>query len=195
MGDRPTFAEALRADWFARIVAVQSGSDCDTSGVARKVRQIEQVDFNPSGTDEVVARMDRLAGAGDGWINLIPKVGDDDVRPTTLSFFTLLSGGGSGVTMCTWVPGSFERRGHGQPTLGITHVSGGRAVAVLRSRSVVVPERWHVEQDHPRRGLVVRVPTEESHAESLAWALRALGALGVRPVRGWRADVYLPMAS
>jgi hypothetical protein len=161
--------------------------------VARTVRQTEHVDFSVSQTDEVVSRMDRLATAGDGWINVIPKVGDEDERPTTLGFFTLLSGGSSGTTMCTWVPGSLERRGHGQPTLGIAHLQGRRVVSVLRSSSVVVPEGWFVEQDHPRRGLVVRVPSDASHAESLAWALRALGALGVRPVRGWRADVYLPM--
>ncbi|HUZ19542.1 MAG TPA: hypothetical protein VMU75_03105 [Acidimicrobiales bacterium] len=140
--------------------------------------------------------MTRLAGAGDGWINLIPKIADDDEKPTSLGFFTMFGGGGSGVTMCTWVPGSPDQRGHNQPSLGITHVTGHRAAGELQALGVPIPKTWLVEQDHPRRGLVLRVPPDEPHEQVLAWALRAVGALSVpRPIRGWRAEIHLPATS
>jgi hypothetical protein len=141
----------------------------------------------------VVAYMARLTIAGDGWINLIPWVGDGEER-TSLGFFTLLSGGGSGVTMCTWVPQGRDRRGPVLASLGITHVTARRAAAALRSAGCAVPETWLVEQDHPRRGLVLRLPSGEDHEQVLGWALRAVGALGTPgPVTGWQADVHLPL--
>ncbi len=154
------------------------------------------MEFSADELTQIVACMARLAGAGDGWINLIPKITDDDERPTSLGFFTLFGGGGTGVTMCTWVPGSHDQRGRNQPSLGITHVTGHRVVAELQSLAVPIPETWLVEQDHPRRGLVLRVPSDEPHEQVLAWALRAVGALRTpRPIRGWRADIYLPATS
>ncbi len=153
------------------------------------------------GADEpayIVACMDRLAGAGDGWINLIPRIADDDndERPTSLGFFTLVGGGSTGVTMCTWIPVSRHHRGRIESSLGITHVTGHRAFAELHSLGVPIPATWLVEQDHPRRGLVLRVPSDEPHEQVLVWALRAVGSLTApRLIRRWRADIYLPVTS
>jgi len=154
------------------------------------------VEFSVDELTQIVARMARLAGAGEGWINLIPRITDDDERPTSLGFFTLFGGGGTGVTMCTWIPGSHDHRGRIQPSLGITHVTGHRAVAKLHALAVPIPETWLVEQDHPHRGLILRVPFDEPHEQVLVWALRAVGALSTPPpIRGWQADVYLPATS
>jgi hypothetical protein len=170
-----------------------STASCDTPRVARKLRQIERIDFSVDKLTRITAHMARLATAGDGWINLIPTLTDDEEVPTSLGFFTMLSGGGSNVTMCTWIPGRLDPRGQSQPSLGINHVTGRRAVAALRSVGVPVPETWFVEQDHPRRGLVVRLPADEVHEEVLVWAIRAVGALGTPgPIKGWLADIYLP---
>ena len=97
----------------------------------RKRRQIERVVFNGDEPKQVVAYMARLGSAEDGWINLIPRISDDDDRPTSLRFFTLFSGGSTGDTMCTWIPGSHNRRGLVQPTLGIAHATGRRVFAEL----------------------------------------------------------------
>ncbi len=98
--------------------------------------------------------------------------------------------------MCTWIPGKKDHNSPTQASLGITHVTGHRAVAELATRSTAVPRPWVVEQDHPFRGLVVRISPGESNEQVLAWALRAVRALGTpRPIRGWRADVYLPLSS
>ncbi|MGO8725072.1 MAG: hypothetical protein ACLQRM_20430 [Acidimicrobiales bacterium] len=164
--------------------------------MTRKVRRIERMEFGIDEVTQVVAYMARLASAKDGWINLIPGITNDDEMTTSLGFLTLVGGGGIGFTMCTWVPGSLNRRGLVQPRLGITHVTRRRAVAELYSLGVPVPESWLVEQDHPRRGLVLRMPSEESHEHVLAWALRAVGALSTpSPARRWRADIYLPVTS
>jgi hypothetical protein len=141
--------------------------------------------------------MAELAVAGDGWINLIPRMSEvDDDKPTSLGFLTLFGGGGPGVTMCTWIPGTRDHTAQTQASLGIAHVTGHRAVAELASRNSSVPTNWLVEQDHPFRGLVVRIPSEESDEQVLTWALRAVRALGTpRPIRGWRADIYLPLST
>ena len=139
--------------------------------------------------------MNRLAGAEDGWINLVPRIADIDERPTSLRLFTLFSGNGTGVTMCTWVPGSHDRRGRTQPSLGITHVTGRRVVAELRALEVPVSETWIVEQDHPRRGLVLRVPLDEPNEAVLAWSMCAVAALASGPIRRWQADIHLPATS
>jgi hypothetical protein len=145
------------------------------------------VAFTADDLTRIVAHMDQLAAAEDGWINLIPKVSDDDEKPTALRFFTLFGGGSSGVTMGTWIPA-----GQDQMSLGITHVTGRRAAAQLRSSGNRIPESWLVEQDHPRRGLVLRVPSDESHERVLVWELRAVSALMLpRPYQQWRADIYL----
>ena len=164
--------------------------------MARELRQIERVKFSIDELTQIVAGMERLTGAEDGWINLIPRITDNDERPTSLGFFRLLGGGDIGVTMCTWIPGSHNRRGLIRPSLGITHVTGHRVFAELHSLAVPIPETWLVEQDHPRRGLVLRVPSAEPHEQVLVWALRAVGALSTpRPIKGWRADIYLPATS
>jgi hypothetical protein len=162
--------------------------------MAPKERQIERVHFNPTGLKGILERMSRLESAGDGWINLVPETSEEDEeRPTSLGFFTLFGGGATGVTMCTWVPGSLDQVGRRQPSLGITHVTGHRAVTELATRELPVPETWVVEQDHPYRGLVLRLPFEESNERVLNFALQAVRALGTpSPIRRWRADIYLP---
>jgi hypothetical protein len=179
----------------------QAGHDrhevnCDTPAVVRGRREVEQVEFSGDKPAQIVAWMDRLAGAGDGWINVVPKMNEDDERPTSLGFFTLFGGGGLGVTMCTWIPAPGSERDSMHTSLGITHLTGQRAFARLTSLGVPVPPTWVVEQDHPRRGLVIRVPAEEPHDEVLTWAMRATAALSA-PLRitGWRADIYLPTPS
>jgi len=164
--------------------------------MTRKLRQIERVEFSVDGLTQIVACMARLADAGDGWINLIPKIGDDYEGPTSLRFLTLVGAGASGVTMCTWIPASHDRHGRSQASLGITHVTGRRALPELHSPAAPIPERWLVEQDHPRRGLILRVPADEPHEQVLMWALRAVGTLSTpRDIRRWRADIYNPDAS
>ena len=90
------------------------------------------------------------------------------------------------------VPASRGRQAAGV-TVGIMHGRGRRAMEQLRALGVGLPAEWRVQQDHQRRGLVVRVTPGAEHAEVLGWACRAGSALclGV-PTGEWRASVHLP---
>jgi hypothetical protein len=168
-----------------------AGSRCETRGMARPAIQVEAVRFSPDDPAPIVEWMARLAAAGDGWVNIVPNTKENGDRPTSLQFFTLFGGSGFGLTMGTWIPATQGRRGGRQPSLGITHVTPGRAVARLQSLGLGVPEHWTVKQDHPRRGLVLGVGLDAPHDEVLAWAVRAITALTSGPIDGWRADVHL----
>jgi hypothetical protein len=160
--------------------------------VLRKTRHVKRVDFIPDAPAEVLEYMSQLSRAGDGWINLTPKIeGNEESKP--LGFFTLFGGGSTGVTMCTWIPKSDDPSGRDQIRLGITHNTGLRAVAQLQSVAFPIPENWGVEQDHPRRGLVLNVPSDEPNERVLAWAIGAGGSLSrAGRVGAWRAEVHLP---
>ncbi|MGA3354235.1 MAG: hypothetical protein ABSD85_13780 [Acidimicrobiales bacterium] len=183
-------------DQLSKDFVVWNIANCDTPRVARELRQIEREEFSIDELTPIVRWMARLAGAADGWINLVPKLTDDEERPTSLGFFALFGGGSSGVTMCTWIPGSHNHRGPVRPSLGISHVTGHRAARELYLLAIPIPQTWLVEQDHPRRGLVLRLPYDEPHERVLVWALQAAGVLSARgPIERWRADIYLPATS
>jgi hypothetical protein len=161
--------------------------------VPRQPREVEQLLFAAGAPATVVAQMDRLARAGDGWLNLLPVSDDGDERPTTLRFWALLGGSDSGATMLTWIPSRADRRGTAPQTLGISHPGGYRAAPTLASADVRVPPTWTIEQDHPRRGLIVHPPAEEAPETVLTWAMRAVEVLDTsRRHTSWRADVHLP---
>lgn len=160
----------------------------------RPVRSIERVEFEGEAPATVVHYMTLLDASRDGWINIVPKHADDeDEPPTTLSFSQLVSGGGSSLTMCTWVPCRDDRPGHDHHELGITHNSGQRAGARLAAASLAVPGNWFIAQDHPRRGLVVHIPRAVPHDTVLTWGLRATALLSHNAQGGrWLAEIHLP---
>ncbi len=160
-------------------------------GVARDVEEFE---FDPADPGRVVAAMDRLSGAHDGWINLLPGVDEEEApEPERSGPFTALFGSPQPpVTMGTWVPAKKGRAG-GDETLGIMHPRGRHAVTRLRDDGIALPEGWRVRQDHARRGLVVAVPGDVPHARVLDWAVRAGDDLAMVPLTGmWKAKVFLP---
>lgn len=142
----------------------------------------------------VVACMTQLAGARDGWINLLPAIVDDEDAPKVPTGLSALFGRWNpGITMCTWVPAGEDRRGRDPTRLGIVHACGRFATARLRSQDLAVPATWFVEQNHPERGLVLRVPSDTLHEALLDWALRAGRALcTVRLTGKWQAEVHFP---
>ncbi|MGH9171803.1 MAG: hypothetical protein ACRD0Z_13185 [Acidimicrobiales bacterium] len=149
--------------------------------------------FTPDDLEPVVSAMKRLAAAQDGWINLLPTDEDLEVGTPRLGFFALFGGGSNGVMMCTWIPGGLEHHGDALPSLGITHNQGRHVFAEIQSGPAPIPDLWRVEQDHPRRGLIIRLPGDEPPEKVLAWAIRAVGVLrnSTAPVK-WVADVYMP---
>lgn len=153
-------------------------------------RPVEELEFVPPLVEAVLARMDRLAAAGDGWINLLPGVPDEEIEEPIRSPFTAIFGSATPpVTMCTWVPGS---RGN-SPTVGISHPRGRFAARQLAELGVPVPGGWDIRQDHGRRGVVLRPPPSTAHAVVLGWMIDAGRVLALVPLTGsWAARIHLP---
>lgn len=159
-------------------------------------RRVEELEFTPDDVSAVLAAMDRLSAAEDGWVNLLPGVPDDDEtegpgRASALS--TLFGSAQSPVTMGTWMPARHGRRPR-EVTLGLIHPRGRKSVAQLGEMGIPLPAGWRVRQDHNRRGLIVLPPGSTPNAEVLAWALRAGAALATTELTGsWQARVYDPL--
>jgi hypothetical protein len=161
-------------------------------------RHVEQIIFTPDDTAKVIWEMERLTGARDGWINLLPGVPDDSVegpgRPSVFS--TLFGGTQSPVTMVSWFPAKPRRGRPGEAKVSIMHPRGKRAVRQLAEMGLPLPEGWRVEQDHNRRGLIVLAPAGFPHDQLLAWALRAGAWLATTELTGsWQARVFEPKSA
>lgn len=159
-------------------------------------RQTEQFEFRPPTTGAVLDRMRFLAETGDGWINLLPGVPDEEVEASPRGVFSALFGTAQApVSMCTWMPTGAGRGAARGQSVGILHPRGRYAVAQLGELGVPVPPGWRTRQDHARRGLILHPPSGSDLADVLDWMLRAGAALAVVPLTGaWQARVYLPLA-
>ncbi len=160
-------------------------------------RAVERLEFWPDGAEPVLAAMDRLSGAADGWVNLLPGLAGDVERTTAGPF--LFGRRQPDVTMATWMPAGRRRFGgrtDPEMTLGIMHPQGRHAVARLGSAGLPLPPGWRVRQDHQRRGLLLSVPADAAHGDVLAWTLRAAAELCPEPMTGrWQAVVYEPIVA
>ncbi len=160
--------------------------------MARK-RPIEQLVFLPDDVAPVLLRMDHLANAHDGWINLLPGMPEEVEEPSVGLFSGLFGSARPPVTMCTWIPGRAQTYGEGEATIGFMHPRGKHAACQLGSLGVDVPSTWRVRQDHVRRGLILSPLSGASNSEVLEWILRAGAALAMVPLTGfWQARIYLP---
>jgi hypothetical protein len=134
--------------------------------------------------------MDRMGAAHEGRINLVPAVNEDDVPGSSVGLGNLFSSSGPEVPVCTWAAGKNGRRGIERDSLGIEHATGTKVVARLATLHIPVPEDWRTEQDHPRRGLVLRPPIDMSHKRQLTWLIDAGTALSrIRLTGLWEARV------
>jgi hypothetical protein len=115
----------------------------------------------------------------DGWVNLQPEV---DTEPEAGSrpsgIFAVFGARGPAVPFCTWHPG--ER------AVGIEHSSGPKL-----ARRIEFPAGWRVMQDHPKRGLVLRVTDDVTDTDAITWLLRTAAPLCELPLLGrWVAEVH-----
>lgn len=156
------------------------------------IAQPRYVEFDADRLDEVVATMDAMAAAGQGWINFEPAVRVEDVPPPGGGFFALFSGRGPAVPLGTWTPPSPPRRGRAEPAMvGLQHPAGARAKPLLERVGHPVPADWRVTQDYVKKGMVVAVPPTADHGEVVRWLLWAATLLSDVPLTGeWRAAVY-----
>lgn len=153
---------------------------------------VEELEIGPDELDRAVDALVRVADRA-GWLNCSPVVADED-RPPPPGPFAVFGALGPAIPLATYVP-SHRGRG-GAPVAaeaGIQHGSGRRAALRLRESGPGIPAGWRVVQDHPRRGLVVRLPEGTADGDVLHWLVGAAGALCTVPTSGrWRVTLHVP---
>lgn len=150
------------------------------------------IEFDEDRRDPVVDRMETMAAAEAGWLNLTPGLDMDMPPPTRSPLASIFGARGPTVPLATWMP----RHGRDPATGGIQHPEGPQAVKLLAERGAPVPAGWRVVQDHPKRGLVVAVVGGNGRDDldrALVWLLGAAAVLCPWPRTGeWRALCHLP---
>ena len=187
---------------LARPVTRRSGSRGLLSGLrgllSRSVARFstETIAFDSADASAVVREMEILAARGDGlgWINIGPGLRDDQIdrlpEPTVLGRW--FSGRGPAVPMATWTPpqGGSARS---QPTVGVEHGAGPKALDRLRDAGAPLPAGWRKVQDHAKNGVVVHPPSGAPHTDVLAWLLSVCWALCPIEIEDhWLAEVHRP---
>jgi hypothetical protein len=160
-------------------------------------RAVDRFECTPPDTEAVVRRMEELSARADGWINLLPGIRDDgaQVADEQLGLFGFFGFRRPSVTMVTWMPPRPKGRGAQTSTVGIMHARGTRALPALDPAGLTLPLGWTLVQDHPRRGLVARVPADAATPHVVTWCLRAGAALCPLELTGtWLCEVHLPRA-
>ncbi len=139
---------------------------------------------------QLVTAIAELATAGDGWVNLEPKVGEDS-RVEVSGFFAWFSARGPRVPVGTFVAGN-----DGAPaSVGLAHGSGRGAGDRLEDLGVQAPSDWSPRQDHAKHGLVWQVHPQKVDAAAVAEILlKGTTALASVPtIGGWVVTVHRPV--
>jgi hypothetical protein len=158
-------------------------------------RETDTFEFNPAQTERVTGYLHHLTEAGEGWINLMPGLEEEDDGRTTMApgVFALFTARQPPITMGTLMPPRANRRDTEGVTIGLLHPTGAKAAQRLREAGLPLPEGWRVRQDHARRGLVVLAPHGESESAIVGWTVQAGIRLCRKEMTGeWQAVVYLP---
>lgn len=134
--------------------------------------------------------MEALEARHAGWVNLQPGVPAQvlELPSTSVSLFHRRP---RELTLATWTAGTMRRGVLRAACVGIQHGRPDRVRALLGSGGLAVPTGWRVVSDRPAVGFVAQIPEGSSHAEVLAWLLRAVEVVSPVPLEGpWRASVH-----
>ncbi|MEJ7584898.1 MAG: hypothetical protein WKF43_12650 [Acidimicrobiales bacterium] len=148
----------------------------------------EQIEFRYDEWAAELARIEAMARAGRGWVNLRPEVEDDDAAAPRSKVAGLFSAAGPTVPLATWVAPT----GRDPASAGVQHGVAAKVVSRLQEHGVGLPPGAVVVQDHSRRGLVVRLADDTGADVILAWMMEAVDDLCPVALTGhWRADIHL----
>jgi len=163
--------------------------------LGHRTRAVDRFEFDPGDLTRLLEVVAWLSAHRDGWVNLLPGVETPAEPVESAGLFSIFGGGApEPVSMCTWMPPGSSRHALDEVTVGVMHAQGHRVMPELQAAGLGLPPGWRLGGDHPRRGLVVRVPTTASDREVLTWALSVGTRLCAVPTTGtWRAEVYQPM--
>lgn len=148
-------------------------------------------EVTPEAPSEVLDWMKSLSPDATGWVVLQPGISPETPLPSKPGILAMFGTQSPDVPVCTWIPGKI-RHGIAAPvSIGIAHHAGQRALPVLAGAGIALPAGWRVAQDHPRRGLVLRVPPDAPDTEVLTWIFAAGRALTPVPLTGdWLVTVF-----
>ncbi len=151
----------------------------------------EQLEFEVGEYAGVAGRISEREAAGSGWVNLRPVIAEEDL-PEPPGFFAIFGNSAHRVPTGTWVAGKRLPDGTAKrSTVGLQHSTGPRVARRLAELGLPLPEGWTVVQDHPRRGLVAKLPEGASSLVTVEWLVRAGTVVCAVPVTGrWSADVH-----
>ena len=154
--------------------------------------QPRYVEFDADRLEEVVAVMDAMGAAHQGWVNFEPAVHVEDAPAADAGFVSPVSGRGPAVPLGTWTPPAAPRRGRSEPAMiGLQHPAGGKARPLLERLGHPVPGGWPVTQDYAKKGLVVAIPPGTANDDVVRWLLRAATLISTVSLTGqWRAAIY-----
>ena len=134
---------------------------------------------------------EELARTRRGWINLQPVIDPDDEVPEPGLIGGIFSTVGPALPVCTWFPGK-NRSGTIEPdSVGILHPRGQLLAKQLGDFNLELPTGARVTQDHPRRGMVLRIPVGYDLRKLADWLILVGQTLAVVPLTAtWEAKVF-----
>jgi hypothetical protein len=151
----------------------------------------ELIEFDARAPEPVVSRMRGLARTRDGWVNMQPLVDEREVPQTSVGILGWVSAKGPAVPEATWLPGEPKRNGVSPDSIGLQHRGGPKARFTLADAGTPIPQGWKVLSDHPKRGLVLELPTDTDPEAVVDWLVRAAEILSpMRLPDQWVAAVY-----
>ncbi len=140
--------------------------------------------FNEDTRDALMA-LDAVAD-GRGWVNVLPRVTNDDLPDIHVNFIGWTNHGIPVATFLTVAP----RNSEAQPSsLGILH-SGGR-LGKDRITTMLEGAPFAIRQDHSQRGILLVVPPGTPSVQVLDVMCRFSTALCEHEMTGgWRLELY-----
>jgi len=160
----------------------------------RPSRGVDRFEFVPTDLSRLLEVTAWLSAHRDGWVNLLPGVEVESDPLEAPGLFSIFGAVREPVSMCTWMPPGRGRHALDEVTLGVMHGRNRRVVPELEEFGLSIPPAWRVWGDHPRRGLVIRIPASAPDGQVLGWALAVGEQLCAVPLTGtWRAEVYQPL--
>ncbi len=135
--------------------------------------------FNAHDGDSAIAVIETVLERPGRWCNLFFEPIEDENAPQESALFGFLAARGPANPLATLMTPKAES--DFLLEVGIQHRAGTKAAAQLKEAELFGPTTARVIQDHPRRGLVVKWPHDESITSLVAWLFPAMRELSRAP--------------